>query len=150
MIRRVATALIICIVAAIGVAAPVQAAQAEPLELAVTPHRVSFGAIPLGTTAVQEFTLTNTGTESLGLESIEWSWLGGSGGFTAVDFDFGTCGDLAIVLAPGERCTLSLAQTAHESLSGRTYGTVCFLVRSLQAGPVEAECVRWSGVIKKK
>ena len=146
MIRYVATALSIGIVAALGTAAPAEAAHAEPLEVTLTPKHVSFGHIPLGASLEQEVTATNTGTEPLVTGSLSFSQIGGPGGFTTVDFGFGTCGP-SIVLAPGESCAWSVDLTA--GVRGRVYGTFCFFGGSQQGTAVVDACTRYSGVIAR-
>jgi hypothetical protein len=145
MIRYLATVLSLGVFAVLGVAEPA-AASHGPGNVVQTPHRLALGKVPLNTTVVMEFTVTNKGTEPVTNTGFSLSY-SGTGGFVfgSVTLDPGTC-TLGGVLAPGESCTYSYAGTTGASGPVRA-GEVCYLV-----GYVSVEdnvCSRFSAVIGK-
>ncbi len=82
---------------------------------------LSFGPVPVGTSsAVQEFTITNTGQSTSGVISAASS----SSEFAIESGSAGDCGSIVPTLAPGASCTVRVVFSP--SANGNRSGTVTF------------------------
>ena len=146
MIRRCATILSVVTLAVLGVTGPADATH-DSHDVSQTPKTLSLGKVPLNTTAVLEFTVTNEGTEPLVNTGFSLAYSGDAGfGFGSVQLDPGTC-VIGGVLAPGESCTYSYSGTTDGSGRVRD-GEVCYLIGHVDVS--ENVCSKFSLVIAKQ
>jgi hypothetical protein len=126
--------------------APAAAAQG-PDGLTQTPRNLALGRVPLDTTVVLTFTVTNTSADSVDNTGFSLSWEGDAGfQFGSVSLDPGTC-EIGGVLAPGESCTYSYSGVTATSGKLRE-GLVCYLVG--QVDVADNVCSKFTLVIGKQ
>jgi hypothetical protein len=146
MTRRFAVLISIVTLAVLGVTAPADATH-DPHDVRQTPKNLALGKVPVNTTVVLEFTVTNKGTESLVNTGFSLAYSGDAGfAFGSVQLDFGTC-VIGGELAPGESCTYSYSGTTEGSGKVRD-GEVCYLVGHVDVS--ENACSKFSLVIAKR
>jgi hypothetical protein len=146
MTRRHATILSIITLAVLGVTGPADATH-HPHDVSQTPKTLSLGKVPLNTTAVLEFTVTNKGTEPLVNTGFSLAYSGDAGfAFGSVQLHPGTC-VIGGVLAPGESCTYAYSGTTEGSGRVRD-GEVCYLVGHVDVS--ENVCSKFSLVVGKQ
>jgi hypothetical protein len=147
MARRLSTLIgMVLLVLGVAVAAPA-AASTSRTGLTQSPRNLALGNVPLNTTVVLTFTVTNRTADPVTNTGFSLSY-GGNGGFQfgSVVLDPGTC-EIGGTLAPGDSCTYSYSGFTASSGKLRD-GLVCYLVG--QVNVADNVCSKFTLVIGKQ